>query len=110
MKNYAIKWVTQRLTASLLIPLTFWFIYVSISFSRMGYLETINFFESYINSALFYLMMMTMLLHSKLGLQTIIEDYVTSKKMSKIIKLCINNFVYLLMFLITLTMARLVFI
>ena len=46
-------------------------------------------------------MMMTMLLHSKLGLQTIIEDYVTSKKTSKAIKSFVNLSAYLLMTLIT---------
>ena len=40
MKNYAFKWVLKRITASILIPLTFWFIYVSVSLSKMEYDET----------------------------------------------------------------------
>ena len=39
MKNYAFKWLTQRITASILIPLTFWFIYSAISLSKMTYSE-----------------------------------------------------------------------
>ena len=39
MKNYALKWVLQRITALLLIPLTFWFIYSAISLSKMEYIE-----------------------------------------------------------------------
>ena len=75
MKNYALKWVLQRITATIMIPLTFWFIYSAISISKMGYDEINTFFNSYINSILFYVMMISMLLHSKLGLQTIVDDY-----------------------------------
>ena len=109
MKNYALKWLLQRLTASMLIPLTFWFIYSAISLSKMEYEETIKFFQSYFNSFLFFIMMQSMLLHSKLGLQTIIEDYVTSKKTAKFIKVLINYLVYFIMVLITVNLARMVF-
>ena len=106
MKNYALKWVIQRITASLLIPLTFWFIYSAISLSKMEYNETINFFQSYLNSLLFYVMMIAMLLHAKLGLQTIIDDYVTSKKIYNIIKWLINLTSYILMILLTIFIIK----
>ena len=106
MKNYALKWVLKRITASILIPLTFWFIYVSVSLSKMEYDETAIFFKSYINSFLFYVMMIAMLIHSKLGLQTIIEDYVTSKKTAKKVKLSIDYLIYTLMFFITISIIK----
>ena len=106
MKNYSRKWLIQRITATLLLPLTFWFIYSTISLSKMDYTEITIFFKSYINLVLFYTMMITMLLHSKLGLQTIIDDYVTSKKGSKTINLIINILAYSLMFLITFLILR----
>ena len=109
MKNYALKWVTQRITASILIPLTFWFIYSAISFSKMPYSEIENFFKSYLNAFLFFVMMQSMLLHSKLGIQTIIEDYVTSKKTAKFIKSGFNYIVYLIMILITVNLIKMVF-
>jgi len=101
MKNYALKWLLQRITASILIPLTFWFIYSAISLSKMEYDETIMFFKSYINSFLFYIMMIAMLLHAKLGLQTIIDDYVTSKKIYNFSKWGVNLISYILMTLLT---------
>ena len=101
MKNYALKWLTQRITASILIPLTFWFIYSAISLSKMTYSEIEIFFQSYVNAFLFFVMMQSMLLHSKLGLQTIIEDYVTSKKTAKFIKVLINYLVYIALFAIS---------
>ena len=106
MKNYALKWLLQRLTASMLIPLTFWFIYSSLSLSKMKYDETIQFFQSYINSSLFYIMMIAMLLHAKLGLQTIIDDYVTSKKIYKLSKWGINLTSYTLMILLTIFIIK----
>ena len=106
MKNYSRKWITQRVTAALLLPLTFWFIYSAISLSEMKYDDIMIFFKSYINLLLFYIMMIVMLLHSKLGLQTIIDDYVTSKKGSKTIKFIINFFSYSLMFLMTILIFR----
>ncbi len=108
MKNYALKWVLQRITASILVPLTFWFIYSAISLSKMEYNETINFFESYLNSFLFYIMMIAMLLHSKLGLQTIIDDYVTSKLIYKVSKWGINLTAYFLMIVLTIFIFKIV--
>ena len=106
MKNYSRKWLIQRITATLLLPLTFWFIYSTISLSKMDYTEITIFFKSYINLLLFYIMMIAMLLHSSLGLQTIIDDYVTSKNRSKSIKFTINFITYSLLFLITLLTFR----
>ena len=106
MKNYSRKWLTQRITATLLLPLIFWFIYSTISLSKMEYYEITIFFKSYINLLLFYIMMIVMLLHSKLGLQTIIDDYVTSKKGSETTKFIINITTYLLMLLITILIFR----
>ena len=109
MKNYSIKWLIQRITALLLLPLTFWFILSAVLLSEMNYNEISIFFKSYINSFLFYIMFIFMLLHSKLGLQTIIEDYVTSKKTAKFIKVSINYLVYFIMILITVNLVRMVF-
>ena len=75
----------------------------------MTYSEIEIFFQSYVNAFLFFVMMQSMLLHSKLGLQTIIEDYVTSKKTAKFIKVSINYLVYFIMILITVNLVIMVF-
>ena len=79
MNKYSTKWITQRVTALLLVPLCFWFIYHCISFQNLSYEEIFNFFSSFINSFLFLVLMITMLIHSQLGCETIIEDYISSK-------------------------------
>jgi len=110
MKNYARKWLIQRITATLLIPLSFWFIYHCLSFASMNYTQLFLFFKSIINSLLFLIMMISMLIHTKLGCETIVEDYVTSKSLKHISTLLINFIVYLSMIIITLAIVRIVLI
>ena len=90
MKNYARKWLIQRITAILLIPLSFWFIYHCLSFTSMNYSQLFLFFKSIINSLMFLIMMILMLIHAKLGCETIVEDYVASKSLKDISTLLIN--------------------
>ena len=110
MKNYAKKWLTQRITAILLIPLSFWFIYHCISFVSMSYTQLFLFFKSTVNSILFLLMMIAMLIHARLGCETIIEDYVRSKNLKNISKLLINLIVYLSMLITIFAILRIVLI
>ena len=79
MKKYSTKWITQRITAIALIPLCFWFVYQCISFQNSSYEDIVNFFSSFINSFLFLVLMIAMLIHSQLGCETIIEDYISSR-------------------------------
>ena len=110
MKNYARKWLIQRITAILLIPLSFWFIYQCLSFASMNYTQLLLFFKSSINSLLFIIMMISTLIHAKLGCETIIEDYVTSKRLKNISTLVINLIAYFSMVIVILTTARIFFI
>ena len=91
MKNsYASKWILQRITALFLIPFTFWFIYQCISFQNFQFEEMKLFFQSYLNSFLFLSMMIVMLIHAKLGCETIVQDYISSLYLQKTFKGLIN--------------------
>ena len=81
MHRYSSKWIAQRITAILLIPLTFWFIYHCVSFQNLSYVEITSFFHSYLNSFLFLVLMISMLIHAKLGCDTIVEDYFSSNNL-----------------------------
>ncbi len=98
MNSYSSKWIIQRITSVVLIPLTFWFVYNCIIFSKLTYSDLVLFFSSYLNSSLFLLMMISMLVHARLGCETIITDYVTKKKLKTIIILMINIIFYLTIF------------
>lgn len=108
MKNYARKWIIQRITAIILIPLSFWFVYHCLSFASMNYTQIFLFFKSIVNSLFFLIMMISMLIHAKLGCETIIEDYVKSKSLKDITTVLINLIVYLSMIIIILAIAKIV--
>ena len=108
MKNYANKWLIQRITAIILIPLSFWFVYHCLSFASMNYTQIFLFFKSIVNSLFFLIMMISMLIHAKLGCETIIEDYVKSKSLKDITTVLINLIVYLSMIIIILAIAKIV--
>ena len=108
MKNYASKWIMQRLTAIILIPLTFWFVYQCVLLSNYEYDQIQAFFFSKINASLFFILIMAMLYHAKLGNETIVEDYVTSVNLKKITKFIINVLTYLSMTLTTISLFYIV--
>ncbi len=108
MKNYTKKWIVQRITAFILIPLTFWFVYKSISFLSMSYDQVIFFFSSIFNVFFFYIMIIAMLIHGKLGCETIIEDYIYSRDRRNYIKLLINIITYMFILLITLSTLKII--
>ena len=104
MKNYASKLIMQRLTAVILIPLTFWFVYQCVILSSYEYDQIRTFFFSKINASLFFILIMSMLYHAKLGNDIIVEDYVTSHNLKKIIKLIISALTYISMILTTISL------
>ena len=108
MKNYVNKWILQRLTAVILKPLTFWFIYQCIVLSSYEYEQIRAFFFSKLNSSLYFILIIAMLYHAKLGNETIVEDYITSHNIKKITKLSISLLIYLSMILTTISLFYLV--
>ena len=104
MKNYANKWVLQRITAVILIPLTFWFVYQCVLLSNYEYEQIRAFFFSKLNASLYFVLIVTMLYHAKLGNETIVEDYVKSHNIKKITKLFISTLVYISMIITTLSL------
>jgi len=105
--NYVYKWILQRVTAFLLIPLTFWFIYQCISFQNIRYNQLSSFFNSYLNSFLFLLMMSAMLIHAKIGCETIIQDYVSTYSLKNIFKYIINIITFSLLLMVFFAIIRL---
>lgn len=106
MTSYSVKWILQRITAAILVPLTFWFVYNCIVFSKSDYFNLIIFFSSYINSILFLIMMISMLLHAKYGCETIAVDYISSKILKKITIYFVNIIFYLTIFITVIAVLR----
>ncbi len=72
-------WILQRITAVALLPLGLWFIY---SLSTRGDLSRpawLAFIAAPWHSALIIAFLVTSLLHSYLGVEVVIEDYVSTR-------------------------------
>ena len=106
MKNYSRKWILQRITALILIPLTFWFVFSCVSFSSMQYEQIVYFFSSFFNSTLFLIMIISMFVHMKLGCETIAEDYISSINIKTFTKLFITIVSYVFILISVLSILK----
>lgn len=70
-------WV-QRLTAIALVPLVLWLAFSIASLPSMDYLAMRDWLSQPFNAIVMILFMTAGFYHSRLGLQTVIEDYVGS--------------------------------
>ncbi len=70
-------WWAQRLTAVGLVPLTLWFALSIIAFENHGTHEMVTaWIAEPLNAVCLILLVLTVVYHSSLGLQVVIEDYV----------------------------------
>ncbi len=73
-------WWLQRITAVALIPLSFWpIVLLDLSFEA-SYQETVTWLASPLNSICMVFWILSVFYHAVLGLQVVIEDYVSSEK------------------------------
>ena len=73
-------WWMQRITAVALIPLTFWAIIFLDSCLNAPYQETVAWLASPLNTVFVVSWILFVFYHAALGLQVVIEDYVSSEK------------------------------
>ena len=70
-------WWLQRLTAIALIPLTMWLVASIIALSGFGYEAFVAWFGQPINATVMILFLAVAFHHAQLGMQVVIEDYVS---------------------------------
>lgn len=73
-------WWAQRLSAVALIPLSLWFVFALTSLDSLEFSSVTAWISEPLNAVLLILMLTTMLYHSLLGLQAVVEDYVHTKR------------------------------
>jgi len=74
-------WWLQRLTAIALIPLTIWFVTIIAFINEADYQQSIDLISQPFNGTLLILFIIASFWHSQLGMQVVIEDYVSQKFM-----------------------------
>ena len=72
-------WWSQRVTAVALVLLTLWFLGALIGLGRLDHATIVAWLESPLTAVLMVLLVVTVVYHSQLGVQVVIEDYVAPK-------------------------------
>ncbi len=87
-------WWMQRITAVMLIPLTFWLLAFFQSSFNAPYQQTVQWLASPLNTLCIVAWVLAVFYHAALGLQVVIEDYVSSEWL-KIVSVWIANLVFI---------------
>ncbi len=95
-KDGVSHWWGQRVSASALLLLTAWFVFALLTLPDLGYAAVFSWVQSPLNAVLLSLLIITLVYHSQLGVQVVIEDYVANKGI-KILTMLIVNFVHVLL-------------
>ena len=86
-------WWIQRVTAVALLPLTLWFAISLLMHSLQSYEVMRGWLGQPYVAVLTILLVFTLSLHSKLGVEVVVEDYVHGKA-SKTVLLLLSTFVH----------------
>jgi succinate dehydrogenase / fumarate reductase, membrane anchor subunit len=78
-KGAAEHWWLQRVTAVALLPLGLWFAYGLLTLPSFEYTSVVAWVREPATSILLILLVVAVGYHSALGIQVVVEDYVTGK-------------------------------
>ena len=79
--NYSTAWIFQKLLRNISIVINL-FNFSLNNISLSSYIETTNWFSNKFNS-FFFVLFTSIILHSNLGLNSIIDDYIHKKESKK---------------------------
>jgi succinate dehydrogenase / fumarate reductase membrane anchor subunit len=86
-------WWTQRVTSVALVLLGLWFVFSLVRMPDVSYAVVTAWIASPVNAVLLALLIGTMVYHSMLGVQVVVEDYV-SHHGAKIVTILLLNFLH----------------
>lgn len=89
-------WWTQRVTSVALVLLGLWFLFALISLPDLNYPSVTAWMGSPVNAVLLSLLIGTMVYHSILGLQVVVEDYV-SHHGAKVVTMLVLQFIHIVL-------------
>jgi succinate dehydrogenase / fumarate reductase, membrane anchor subunit len=108
-KHGSDHWWVQRLSSVALVMLLGWFVISFLGLDRRGHAELVSWIGSPLNAGLMVLLIVALMYHSQLGVQVVLEDYV-SHKGGRVVALVLNQFVHVALgVLALLAVLRIVF-
>lgn len=87
-------WWSQRVTAVALVILTLWFVAALLGFSDFSYASMTGWVARPVNAVLLILLTATLVYHSQLGIQVVVEDYVNHHGL-KVATMLLINFIHI---------------
>jgi succinate dehydrogenase / fumarate reductase, membrane anchor subunit len=70
--------IVQRITAVALVPLSLWFVWIALSLGQLDYAGARALVGHPVNAVLMVSFILAAFWHAQLGVQVVIEDYVTT--------------------------------
>ena len=92
-KEGSSHWWSQRVTSVALVILGLWFVSALLRLDDLNYALVTAWLAKPVNAVLMTLLVVTSVYHSQLGVQVIVEDYVTSKG-TKMVTMLVLNFLH----------------
>ncbi|QNT69821.1 succinate dehydrogenase, hydrophobic membrane anchor protein [Defluviicoccus vanus] len=89
-------WWAQRVTAIALVPLAIWFVVSIISLTGATYAEYVAWIGVFGNALLMILTALVLFYHASLGMQVVIEDYVSGEGARIAVLLAVKFILYTL--------------
>jgi succinate dehydrogenase / fumarate reductase, membrane anchor subunit len=86
-------WWTQRVTSVALVILGVWFVSALVRLGNLNFELVTAWIASPVNAVMLILLIGTSVYHSQLGVQVVVEDYVTGKG-TKVVTMILINFVH----------------
>ena len=106
--NYSTVWIFQKLLAVVFLLLLIYLTFSLNNISLSSYIETTNWFSNKFNTLLFFVLFTSIILHSNLGLNSIIDDYIHKKESKKIIIVLKNSFLVIIYIIATISLISLI--
>jgi succinate dehydrogenase / fumarate reductase membrane anchor subunit len=91
-KHGAGHWVSERVTAIALVPLTIWAIYGVLRLAAGDYGFAVHWIQDPVNATLTVITLAITFWHMQAGLRVVVEDYI-HKALSKSVLLLLNLFI-----------------
>ncbi len=88
-------WLTQRITAVALIPLTLWLLFSLLLLPDLGYLTVRAWLATPLSGFLAMLLVVVLAWHAELGTRVVVEDYVHAAG-ARVLTLLVLRFAYVL--------------
>jgi succinate dehydrogenase / fumarate reductase membrane anchor subunit len=82
-------WISERVTAVLLIPLVVWVIWAALTLARADYASAVTWLRAPVNAVLLSLLTAISFWHMHGGMRVVVEDYI-AKPSSKAVLLILN--------------------